>query len=63
MAASPSIAPSICGTMPSVQPKAAATEARDPWASATASVYSTPVPGEATTISVVSRNESVMRGG
>jgi hypothetical protein len=48
----------ICGTIPSVQPNAAAMLARDPLVSAAASVYSTPVPGEAITISEVSRKAS-----
>ena len=43
-----------------MQPNAAATLARDPLVSAAASVYSTPVPGEATTISEVSKNDSVI---
>jgi hypothetical protein len=50
----------MAGTIPSVQPKAAAMLAREPRVSATARVYNTPVPGEATTISDVSRNEAVM---
>jgi hypothetical protein len=46
--------------MPSVQPKAAAMLGRAPEVSATASVYNTPVPGDATTIREVNRNDKVM---
>jgi len=56
------MAANICGTMPSVQPNAAATLARDPRVSAAASVYSTPVPGDTITISEVSRKESDIGG-
>ncbi len=48
-------AAAMCGTMPSVQPNAATTLARVPRERPAASVTSTPVPGEATTISDVSR--------
>src|SRR3954451_24159723 len=57
-AASPSIAAARCGTIPSVQPNAAATLIRDPRVSAAASVYSTPVPGDTITISEVIRKAS-----
>ena len=50
----------MCGTMPSVQPKAATTLARAPRDRPAASVNRTPVPGEAMTISEVSKNSSVM---
>src|SRR5438128_1086452 len=50
----------MCGTMPSVQPNAATTLMRPPREKPVASVYSAPVPGEATTISEVSRNSMVM---
>src|ERR1700755_2405439 len=56
------MAAAICGTMPSVQPNAAATLARDPRLSAAASVYSTPVPGETMTISEVMRKASEIGG-
>jgi hypothetical protein len=46
----------MCGTIPSVQPNAATTLARDPRDSPAASVNSTPVPGEAMTINDVTRN-------
>src|SRR3954451_7178150 len=51
------MAAAICGRMPSVHPTAAATLIRDPRVSAAASVYSTPVPGETTTISEGTRKE------
>jgi hypothetical protein len=54
------MAASICGTMPSVQPKAAAMLGRAPEVSATASVYNTPVPGDATTNREVNRHDKVM---
>src|SRR5215213_2043336 len=47
-AANPVIAASMCGTMPSVQPKAATTAALGPRDRPAASVTSTPVPGDAT---------------
>src|ERR1700732_4239420 len=56
-AASPSMAADICGTIPNVQPNAAAMLGFEPRVSATARVYSTPVPGETITISEVSRKE------
>ena len=59
-AASPRIAAAMCGTIPSVQPNAATTLARAPRASPAASVYSTPTPGDMTTISEVSRNSMVI---
>ena len=49
------IAATMCGTMPSVHPKAATTLARDPRESPAASVNRTPVPGEMMTISDVTR--------
>src|SRR5450631_1272271 len=49
-----------CGTIPSVQPTAATTLARLPWASPAAIVYNTPVPGVATMINDVSRNAVLM---
>src|SRR5258706_12802630 len=48
------------GTMPSVQPNAATTLARGPRDSPAASVYSTPIPGDATTISEVMRKSQLM---
>src|SRR5260370_16111144 len=56
------MAADICGTIPSVQPNAAAMLARDPRLSAAASVYSTPVPGETMTINEVTRKESDIGG-
>jgi hypothetical protein len=57
-AASPNTAASRRGTMPSVQPKAATTLACQPRERSAASVKSTPMPGEATTISDVIRSGS-----
>ena len=59
-AASPRIAAAMCGTMPSVQPKAATTLAREPRDRPVAMVNSTPVPGETTMISVVSRKSMLI---
>jgi hypothetical protein len=59
-AASPVIAASMCGTIPSVQPKAATTAARVPRDRPAASVTKTPVPGEATIIRDVIRNSIVI---
>src|SRR3954454_4532479 len=53
------MAAAMCGTMPSVQPKAATTLARDPRESPAARVNSTPVPGETITMSEVMRNSRV----
>src|SRR4051794_1757819 len=50
------IAAAMCGTIPMVQPNAATTLAREPRDSPAASVNSTPVPGEATTMNEVMRN-------
>src|SRR5690242_12672941 len=55
------IAAAMCGTIPSVQPNAATTLARRPRERPADSVYSTPVPGVATTISEVSRNAALTR--
>jgi hypothetical protein len=55
------MAAAMCGTMPKVQPKAATMLARDPRDRPVASVNSTPVPGETTTISDVIRNSMVMK--
>ena len=54
------MAAAMCGTMPSVQPNAATTLARDPRARPAAMVNSAPVPGEATTMNEVRRNSRVM---
>src|ERR1700738_1752375 len=59
MAASPVTAAITCGRMPSVQANAATRLARHPAEIPAATVYSTPAPGVATTISVVSRNSGV----
>ena len=59
MAARPVTAAIMCGTIPSVQAKAATRLARQPREIPAATVYSTPAPGVATTISVVSRNSGV----
>jgi hypothetical protein len=59
--AKPRIAASMCGMIPSVHPNAATTLARAPRASPAASVKSTPVPGEATTMSDVTRNSTLKR--
>ena len=54
------MAAAICGTMPTVQPNAATTLARDPREMPAARVYSTPVPGDATTMSDVIRNSQLI---
>src|SRR5689334_14861466 len=54
-AARPMMAAAMWGTMPSVQPNAATMLAREPRDRPVASVNSTPVPGDTTTISEVSR--------
>src|SRR5262249_35414452 len=54
------IAAAMCGTMPSVQPNAATMLAREPRDRPVAKVNSTPVPGEITTISDVSRKSRLM---
>jgi hypothetical protein len=59
MAARPVTAAIMCGTIPSVQANAATRLARQPREIPAATVYSTPAPGVATTISVVSRNSGV----
>ena len=61
MAARPVTAAIMCGTMPSVQAKAATRLACQPRDTPAAMVYSAPAPGVATTISVVSRNSGLMR--
>src|SRR5688500_9400542 len=48
------------GTMPRVHPNAASTLARGPRANPAASVKSTPVPGEATTMREVIKNSGLM---
>ena len=59
MAARPVTAAIMCGTMPSVQANAATRLACQPRETPAARVYSTPAPGVATTMSVVSRNSGV----
>src|SRR6478672_10587330 len=59
MAAKPVTAAIMCGTIPSVHANAATRLARQPREIPAATVYSTPAPGVATTISVVSRNSGV----
>src|SRR3977135_1457342 len=59
MAASPVTAATMCGRMPSVQANAATRLARHPREIPAATAYSTPAPGVATTISVVSKTSGV----
>src|SRR5436309_321176 len=49
----------MCGTIPSVQPNAATTLVRRPRERPAATVYRTPVPGETTIRSVVSRKATL----
>ena len=62
-AASPITLASKWGMMPSVQPIAANTLARQPRNSPVETVNTTPVPGIRTTINEVSRNSVVIMGG
>src|SRR5262245_51030799 len=59
MAARPVTAAIMCGRIPSVQASAATRLARQPRDTPAATVYNTPAPGVATTMSVVSRNSGV----
>ena len=57
--ARPVMAAAMCGMIPSVHANAAITLARAPWARPAARVYSTPIPGDATTMKVVIRNSGL----
>src|SRR5918995_4116172 len=61
-AASPVMAATRCGTIPSVQPSAAIKLARRPVEMAAATVYSTPGPGVTTITKVVNKNATPTYG-